>query len=106
MSLDLTAELVAALRSDAGRLALAEAIKPALVTVVREELERASDALLTDRDAATYLGLSPAAFWARIRREPELAKLAQGGNRWRRWRRTDLSGYMAARATSRTTRAA
>lgn len=96
--IDLAAELVAALRSDAGRAALADALRPVVAAAVREELSRAGDSLLDDRAAAEHVGLSVVAFRARVRRERDLAALALGGERFRRWRRCDLDGYMTARA--------
>lgn len=64
---------------------------------LRAELRAASETLLDDKGAAAHLGLSVAAFRARARRQPELRSVAVGGARFRRWRRADLDGVMAAR---------
>lgn len=64
---------------------------------LRMDLARAGDSLLDDKGAAEHVGLTVAAFRARARRESDLVALALGGERFRRWRRADLDGYLTAR---------
>ena len=100
--IDVGPEVVAALRSPGGQAAIAEAVAPVVAAEVRRAFDEAAhDALLDSRRAAEYLGLSRAAFKQRRRRDPSLEALALGGGRSRRWRRTDLDGWLRDRGGPR-----
>jgi len=91
MTFDLSAELVAALRSPAGRAALAEVVGDATGAAVRAALaEREADRLLDGPALARYLGLTPAALRMRLRRGSSLGRLALDLDGRKVWRRADV----------------
>lgn len=90
--IDLAAELRAAGLSPEAIEVLAERAAERAVRRVLDERER--DALLDAKHAAAFLGLSPAAFKMRRRRDASLDALGAGAGRFRRWRRVDLETWV------------
>ncbi len=94
--IDLGAELLAALRSDAGRAVLADALRPVVADAVRGVLAEQAETWIDNREAAAAIGRTPAAFRMLISRRPDLARLSSGDGRARRWRRSDLERWQQA----------
>lgn len=90
--IDLGAELRTAGLSPEAIEALVDRAAERAVRRVLDERER--DTLLDGNKAADYLGVSPAAFKMRRRRDASLDALAVGAGRFRRWRRIDLDAWM------------
>lgn len=97
--IDLGAELRTAGLSPEAIAALVETAVERGVRKVLDERER--DTLLDGNHAADYLGLSPAAFKMRRRRDASLEALAVGAGRFRRWRRVDLDAWMRDKRSAR-----
>jgi hypothetical protein len=96
--IDLGAELLAALRSPAGREALAEALGPVIWAAVREALEaRETDRLVGLDGLGQLLGCSADAAKMRCTRDAELAGLAVRVGSRRRWRRSEVMALLATR---------
>lgn len=96
MSLDLAAEVVAALRSPDGRTALADALRPVIAAEVQAALAHRGEAEILDGPAlARLLGVTPAALRMRLRRGSDLAAVARTVDGRRVWRRADVDLLLA-----------
>jgi hypothetical protein len=95
MMIDLGAELIAALRSEAGRTALVDAIAGPVAEVLERVLvDRDRDRLLDRRALAALIGITPAALRQRLRRGSDLAQLATILDGKQMWRRSDVEGLL------------
>ena len=99
MSVDLAAEVVAALRSEAGRAALKDAIAPVVADEVRRALAEKSDVL---EPLSNILGVSKKAASARLTREPELRKLGVRVGRRTLFTRARVLSYFGEQQAERT----
>jgi hypothetical protein len=94
--IDLAAEFVRALQSEAGREALAEAVRVVVRDEVRVGLERRdSDRIMDTGELASYLGISPAALRKRISRGSELASLRFELDGRAVWKKCDIDAAVA-----------
>lgn len=94
MPLDLTPDLCKALKDPEVISALAQHLKPVLLQAF---IESAADGWLGWKPAAAYVyGRDDRlnAFRALVHRHPDLARIAQGAGKLKRWRRTDLDQWL------------
>lgn len=95
MAIDLAGEVVAALRSDGGRAALAEALRPVVAEEVRAALAEGEQRL---EPLSAILGVSSRAAAARLRRHEGLRALGTPTGRGRfLFRRVEVEQYLRAR---------
>jgi len=102
MSLDLAAEIIAALESPKGRAAL-EAIAEPVAARVLAALHAPSAFIDTNALAAVLGGITARALRARLRRGSDFAAIALTVDGKKVWRRSDVEALIATGARTRST---